>query len=269
MQRNFVTSLALGVCVALGLAFPGTASSQSTNPPEQATKPNQANPGYNWKGLYAGANLGLSRGTFQDPVQIAATSALPSSSVSYNVSSTSFTGGGQAGYNWQRRRLVYGFEGALNLMNLNGTETLTTGIGQLIPGDSFAAHSHWGISLRPRVGYTWDKLLVYATGGLAFAGVYAKSNFIAVTNGGATFPASSGSDTHTLTGGTIGGGVEYAVRGKWRVAGEYRYSGYAHATFDLGNVAVIFVNPGFTNAPSTASMGLRTNEFIVKVNRKF
>jgi outer membrane immunogenic protein len=154
-------------------------------------------------------------------------------------------------------------------MNLNGTETLATGSGQFVPGDSFATHSHWEMSFRPRAGYTWNKLLVYATGGLAFAGVYAKSNFIATTTGGVTFPASTGSDTHTLTGGTIGGGVEYAVLKKWRVAGEYRYSGYAHASFNLGTVAVTFNNPGFTYAPARASVGLRTSEFIIKVNRKF
>jgi hypothetical protein len=97
MQRDFVTSLTLDFCVILGLAFPGTVSAQSTNPTKpKAAESTEAKPGYNWKGLYAGANLGINSGPLQDPVQIV---FLPASSVPYKVSSTSFTGGGQVGYN--------------------------------------------------------------------------------------------------------------------------------------------------------------------------
>lgn len=283
MQRNLVVSVAFGVCLTLGASFSATAAGQSTNPPKpKATQSTQATTGYHWKGLYAGVNTGTITGTFQGPVTIPSVTAsgttVPATTFPFSVSSTAFTGGAQVGYNWQHRRLLFGVESTFNGMNLNGSDTVTAAFaassanGVLVSGDSFTAHSHWVISLRPRIGYTRNKLLVYVTGGLSFANAYAQANFIQTISGGITFPAASGSDSHTFTGGTIGAGLEYAVLEKWRLGGEYRYTTYGSTNFNFGTIPAIGVGttpPTFTYAPVTASIGAHTNEFVVKLNRNF
>ena len=55
-----------------------------------------------------------------------------------------------------------------------------------------------------RIGYAFDRVLVYATGGLAFGEVHSSVNI----NGG---PAYAGTYNNTKTGYDVGGGLEYAI----------------------------------------------------------
>ena len=73
-----------------------------------------------------------------------------------------------------------------------------------------------------------ERLLVYATGGLAFGHV--KSS--AVTSFPVPFNVQyTGSADETKTGWTVGGGIEWALVGNWTVKAEYLY-------YDLGDHTV-------------------------------
>lgn len=224
----------------------------------------QASDAHDWTGFYIGVNLGGMWGKFSGPLTIAAVPGAPAATTPFRVSSNSFTGGGQVGYNWEINRTVIGIESDFNGMTLNRTQTLgATAPPAFVPGDFFSACSHFTTSIRGRFGYTWNNWLLYGTGGVAFARTSVDANFILI----GIFPASSGTDTNTLVGGTGGAGAEYALTKHWSAGAEYRYSGYQNATFHLGTVAAF--GPPFKLAAVSGSVGLRTHEVAVKLNYKF
>ncbi|MET0192754.1 MAG: outer membrane beta-barrel protein [Hyphomicrobiaceae bacterium] len=171
------------------------------------------------------------------------------------LSPSGFTGGVQAGYNWQRGHIVYGAEidfGAFDL-DKRGTES------GLFPfpflGTQYALtqkmSADWLATVRGRVGFTMmQHVLLYATGGLAFSDVKFASGYSdnAID---ATFPGGSGYGAKAAikTGWTAGGGVEWALHGNWLMRAEYLY-------VDLGSmrVAVPITNtPAFTQSMSANS----------------
>jgi outer membrane immunogenic protein len=83
--------------------------------------------------------------------------------------------------------------------------------------------SDWQGSARGRVGWAFNQILLYATGGWAFAHI---TNTYDTTAFGGGFASISG----TRSGWTVGGGAEYALNKNWSLRAEYRYS-------DFGNVA--------------------------------
>ena len=86
-------------------------------------------------------------------------------------------------------------------------------------------------SLRGRLGYAWDRVMVYGTGGVAFADASANG----VVNG-ASFDTS-----RYLTGWTVGAGVDYAITNNWVGRVEYRYYDFSNEDFgDLSNVDLDF-----------------------------
>jgi opacity protein-like surface antigen len=86
----------------------------------------------------------------------------------------------------------------------------------------------WVSTFRTRFGFVSDRALFYITGGLAIGGV-SQSTWTTVSIGGSS-PSSytfSGSSNSTRVGGTIGGGIEYALTDNLTIRGQYLY-------FDLG-----------------------------------
>lgn len=138
-------------------------------------------PFYNWGGIYFGANAGYNFGTIS-----------PTGGGNFNTSG--FLGGGTVGFNYQWAAIVAGLEGDWDYNSVNNS----------IPGGG-NFKSNWLATARGRLGYAWDRVLVFATGGAAFAPV--------------TIPAGSA----TLDGWTAGAGVEVAIAPNWTIKGEYLY----------------------------------------------
>jgi outer membrane immunogenic protein len=149
-------------------------------------------PVYRWVGPYFGANIGYLWGNVDN------NPAKPSG----------VAGGIQAGYNWQNGNFVFGIEGDLNLANAS---------------DTFAPwqfSNPWFGTLRGRVGVaTWNNLLLYATGGVAFGGLQAQVNAL--------------EEDRSHIGWTIGAGAEYALTQNWSVKAEYLYMGYASRSYTV------------------------------------
>ena len=95
----------------------------------------------------------------------------------------------------------------------------------LCPGGALtcSADFDWTGSLRGRIGYAFDPVLVYATGGLAVARVNAN-----ISNGG------SYSDTYA--GWTVGAGIEAAVTEALSAKVEYTYADYGTKTAPAGTL---------------------------------
>jgi hypothetical protein len=102
-------------------------------------------------------------------------------------------------------------------------------------------------SIRPRIGYLINPwTMIYATGGIAFNHVsasYSYASTITYTNlavnpsfspqSAVDTLAGSGSVDKTLTGGTVGAGVEFIIGYGLKARLEYRWSGFSGVSFDV------------------------------------
>ncbi len=198
MKRILLASTAL---FALGAA----ASAADMSAP-MVTKAPYVAPAFNWSGFYAGINLG---GGFSDG---SGSFATPVGAGSVTGSGSTFIYGGQIGYNWQGfgSPWVFGVE-----VDLQGTGGDGSGNGT-VAGVPFSGSSSvdWFSTFRGRVGYAWDRTLVYVTGG----GVYGSAS----TDVTGSLSGSASSDYVTWT---VGAGVEQALWDRWSVKAEYLYIG--------------------------------------------
>jgi outer membrane immunogenic protein len=119
-----------------------------------------------------------------------------------------------------------------------------------------------------------DNLLAFITGGFAYGRVEHSASFInfgnafSVNNGvplGATIgfdcqggPCFAGSSSKTATGGTWGGGLEYAFWQKWTLKAEYLY--VSLASNSVTETALI---SGCTCAPASFSANFSRTKFNV------
>jgi opacity protein-like surface antigen len=85
----------------------------------------------------------------------------------------------------------------------------------------------WFGTVRGRLGITFDRVLIYGTGGFAYGHVKVDQNSVPVPGPGPfLFPSSA---SVTKTGWTAGGGIEWAFSGKWSAKIEGLY-------YDLGSI---------------------------------
>jgi outer membrane immunogenic protein len=112
---------------------------------------------------------------------------------------------------------------------------------------------NWLDTLRGRIGFAWDRTLIYATGGAAFAGAEV------------TVCALAGclSESNSVTGWTAGGGVEYAFLSDWSVKIEYLYADFGSPQF--------FNPPIRLGAGTVVTRDVRLTDNIVRagVNYRF
>ncbi|MEJ2432291.1 MAG: porin family protein [Pseudolabrys sp.] len=152
---------------------------------------------YNWTGVYAGINGGGGFGHSDWN--------LPAGTSGFDLSGGLV--GGTFGYNYQMNRVVLGLEGDIDWSNIKGDTTAGTNI---CAGISCETRNQWLATARGRIGYAFDRVLPYITGGGAFGDVKMT-------------PAGVGSETDTRAGWTVGAGVEAALAGHWTAKVEYLY----------------------------------------------
>jgi outer membrane immunogenic protein len=284
MKKLIAAGFALGA-----LAAPAMAADMHVKAPILKAPP----PVFNWTGCYLGGNGGWKWGRFSESVDVPATTGTIlgntfTAGADHIDLDTLYPGsgaaGGQIGCRWEgNEHWVVGFEGDFDWTNLGGTVTNNkAGTGNtFVPGDFFGNRARWESSGRLVLGHAWDRVFLYATGGIAFTRVTMDANFV-LSNGtcilGNTcpYPASSGSDSKTLTGATIGAGGAYAFDKSWSLGGEYRYTAYQKADFALGGVAGLCgtplgaaVPPVCFNQPVTGHKSLQTQEVLFKLNYQF
>jgi len=185
-------------------------------------------PAFTWTGFYFGGyGAGVLAGDFRvvDPFFPA----------SVAQSAGGYSAGGTVGANYQftpGSGIVVGIEGDVGYSDIHnrvGVDVPGFGGVQLVSKtDGLAA------TARGRVGYAFDRVMVYATGGYAYTDVkFAVAGYDA---GGLAFPVFVGAAKGGLDGYTLGGGIEAAVLGNMSVKAEYLYSDYdAKAFRSVGN----------------------------------
>ena len=229
----------------------------------------------NWQGFYAGVNAGLtwSRVSQSQLIGVGAYPAFTAANIAgiqgaaaaQALKGSGFTGGLQAGYNWQFDKIVLGVEGDFN-GNAGGSKTAATiGVyGAPAGPNTFTlaqtVKNNWMGTLRGRVGYSFGEALIYATGGLAAGNVTFGRTF-ADTNG--PVANQTVSTSKTKLGYVLGGGIEYALTRNWSIKGEYLYA-------DLGKTANAgLIGPIATQHVMSGSASLRRQSIRLGVNYRF
>jgi outer membrane immunogenic protein len=211
----------------------GSAASAADLAPRTYTKAPApvVSPVYNWGGFYVGINGGWGENkTTGDSYCVTPAGVVNGVGcaplTNGNVSPSGGLFGGQAGYNFQSGPVVYGLEADFQWSDIKDSSSVTsaTGFPQVggtftVPGTFAMSQSlGWFGTARGRVGYAWDRVLLYATGGLIY-GRERVSSAVVFTNG-VSFLSS---DASVRAGWTVGGGLEYAFTNNWsgRVEGLY------------------------------------------------
>jgi outer membrane immunogenic protein len=224
---------------------------------------------YDWTGFYIGGNIGYSWGRSSDTSSLTnpAGTVLFASLGSSNLNGV--LGGGQIGYNWQTQNWVWGLEADIQGTDEKGGRGFTFVTAPII-GNNFAPSFaipfalnqkiDWFGTVRGRVGVLVSpKVLLYATGGLAYGGVNTSETIGVVTPVGFA-------NTDTRVGYTAGAGIEGVIGGNWTAKLEYLW-------VDLGTTSGSFVTPlgapggGFIT--SNYSSHITDNVLRVGVNYKF
>ena len=173
-----------------------------------------------WAGYYLGANAGYHMG--QDSITTTTTPAnfAPGHAASIDASSPATLkpagamAGIQGGYNWQFGNIVAGLEADFDALWGRSSRTLHVAA---VPAFSMtnSTSASWLATVRPRVGYAFDSILFYATGGLAYGSVKTSDSETVVGGSGTT------EATTRRLGWVAGAGLEYALSRSWSVKGEY------------------------------------------------
>jgi len=196
----------------------------------------------NWTGFYIGAHGGGAYGRdhigFTGYPQVA------------NTRTAGLLGGGQIGYNYQlANRFVLGVEGDASWADIKGGRTCGTDTGLDANGNpggfspfflTCNSRLNWLASATARLGYAWDRSLLYVKGGAAFTNETVSANCIVgpfnvpgnirTCNNQAGVLINSISTSGNRVGWTIGFGGEFALTANWSAKAEYSYMDFGSRT---------------------------------------
>jgi outer membrane immunogenic protein len=257
---------------ALGIAGPAHAADLGVGPYRAAPALGPI-PIFTWSGCYLGGHGGggFGRKDADDPT--GANFAALGEGVRVNTSG--FLAGGQVGCDWQfAPNWLVGIEGAGAWADIKGSSvdvfTQTTG-GSVAPTvntttATVSARTDFLADVTARIGWAWDRWLVYAKGGVAwdrdkygFVGQQTCSGVLCF-GGPGPFPFNfTGSETRI--GWTAGAGIEWAFWGNWSARLEYDF-------YDFGNHRVTLVDAD-GHAPAPADINQQIHAVKFGINYRF
>ena len=183
-----------GIGVRFDAAFAAIAGISSASAADLAARPYTkapiiVEPGYDWSGFYIGGNVGYSWGrertdgtlTGTQNVSVfrtagpnlisSVTTPLATQSLVGRADMNGVIGGGQIGYNWQSSKWLFGLEADFQGSDERATADICTVAGCPLGSSVLTANYKldWFGTARGRVGFlATDRVLLYATGGLAY-----------------------------------------------------------------------------------------------------
>jgi outer membrane immunogenic protein len=242
-----VSVLVLVGGLALGVAAPADAQSRQR-----------------WNGPYVGFNLGHGWAEVDGSVTVLDPGGNPIFGPdSYSIDADGMFGGLQVGFNRRIGNFFFGLEGDLQTAGISGSSSASGG------GFTFVASASvdWFATARVRGGFASDTMLVYATGGLALAGV----DFDATFKTGNTSVHLSNDETHF--GFVLGAGLEVALRSNWSLKLEYQYLNFgshsANGAYAFTNTRVVDCWDVVTTGTNTVASNFDTDIHTVRIGLNY
>lgn len=224
----------LGIITAV--ATLSSVSAFAADLPRKAPPPVVVPPPFSWSGFYIGGHIGGAK--VERCLEITLLDAEAC------VDRTGWLGGGQIGYNWQAGQFVFGVEFSGSFADIGGG----VDAGVLPNGWFFESDGKSLLMLTGRLGWAFDRALLYVTGGAARARATVDFH---------TAPGVITEASFTRTGWTIGGGGEFAFTPNWSVAVQYNL-------VDLGDRDVFFPGPAVA-----ATVNQEIHVFTLRMNYRF
>lgn len=213
-----------GAIAALVMLAAGSASAADL--PMEAP-PVVAVPGFSWTGAYVGGAIGYA---FSD-LKARNRNALGGDLFSVTEDVDSVTGSAFVGYNHQFDSIVVGAEADISIGDFGGkTRGACPAAGAFTFSCKANADDLFG-TIRGRVGFAFDRFLVFGTGGLAIG---SEVDFRRTSPFGAPFDFTK-KESGTRYGYTLGAGVDHAVTDNIIVRGEYQYVDFGTEKLNLSN----------------------------------
>ncbi|UGX92584.1 outer membrane beta-barrel protein [Bradyrhizobium barranii subsp. barranii] len=198
----------------------------------------------NWAGVYLGGTIGAGKGRshYADPFPT------PVSGDYADLGGAMF--GGQIGINYQTGSWVLGLEASGYWANVQGTNTCFGAFpSPQIAGFNCGSQIDALGALTGRVGYAFDRTLLYVKGGSAWDRQTNQFN-----TGGISGTILTNGNTNW--GWTVGGGLEYALLPNWSMALEYKYYDFGKSpVFTTAGLGSVPLSPNSTTV-QTVSLGV-------------
>jgi outer membrane immunogenic protein len=204
MKQFLVPSIVLSAFVVSSAMAADLPIRKGSAPPPEAAF-------FDWSGLYIGGHIGY--GYAEADIAGLGNQLL-------RLDSEGFLGGVQGGWNYQMGRFVLGAEVDFSFADLNGNAT--NNLGNVFLDRS--SNTTWIATATTRLGYTWDRFLVYGKVGAAFAQF--------------DYNIDNRTASETRVGFTVGTGLEWAVAGNWSAKAEYNYMDFGRSTVNFDGSSV-------------------------------
>jgi len=206
MKKLLLAGVALSGLMAAGAA--SAADLPARTAPAPVAVP--VVPLFTWTGFYVGANAGYGwHDGNNDAIFVPAGALVTAPAATGFIANggddngDGFVGGGQVGYNYQFGAFVVGVEADIQWADLGGSNDdfvlVPAGFGTFVPA-GVSGGLDWFGTVRARLGFAFDRALVYATGGFAYGGADTGNSFNGLVN-----------NDDTRGGWAVGGGVDYAI----------------------------------------------------------
>jgi outer membrane immunogenic protein len=239
---------------ASGLALIATPiAAEAADVPRKYTKlpPQPALMFYDWNGFYIGGHAGWGIADIEQSFPAAGffigPPVLP---FTHRNTTTGALAGAHLGFNYQLGSWVFGLEGAWSWTGLKSTYASP----QFPAFDQWTTRVDWLATVTPRIGYAFNRSLVYGKGGYAAASV---GTSLQCVNCLGPFEDTAKA---THSGWTIGVGFEYALINSVILGFEYNY-------YSFGSKTHSGANPAFVTTPRDVSMS--TQSLLGRVSYKF
>jgi outer membrane immunogenic protein len=225
----------MSLCSKLLAAVVGLAAATDAASAADLPTPPRAPVPFTWNGLYLGLNAGYSGASI--------TNSPSDGSGSGTSNIPGGIGGVQFGVNYQFGSVVAGFEA-----DFDGSMATKSFAAGTASGNN---QIPWIGTLRGRLGYAFDRYLLYVTAGGA------ASQLLSLVNVGALGSAST---SNTIGGWTAGGGLEAAITDNLSARIEYLY-------LDTGTITVAQV--GVAPPPPVVTVTGRLQDNLVRVGLNY
>jgi outer membrane immunogenic protein len=218
MKRRLLAELLMATWLGASANAADLYKATPSRPPSPLTA------SFGWTGCYAGGNAG---GIWDNPDWIYKSSSFPG--VSLGIASvTGGLAGVQAGCNYQVANWVVGLQGDYDWTSASGSRT-----SMLFPPVTNQSNIRSLASATARLGYSWDRFLLYVKGG----GAWERDDYSMAPN--ALIPGFAlATASESRSGWTVGAGGEYAFLDWLTAFLEYDFYGFGTRTNTFANCTV-------------------------------
>ncbi|MFG1333276.1 outer membrane protein [Xanthobacter autotrophicus] len=242
MRKSLLATTILAAMFAAGSA---QAADLATKMPVKAAP---VAPAFSWTGFYIGAQGGYAWA--QNDFSKSHDPLYPADIAYYGVNDANYSldgalVGGVIGYNYQIKNIVLGIEADANWADISGSGSYYNGNAYFattcIQQNNACASKIDALgTITARLGVAFDRVLVYAKGGAAWANVEHTASNTDLDVIEANYSASPSS---TRWGWTVGAGLEWAFFNNWSAKVEYNYIDLGSSDVNFNFTPNTYINP--------------------------